>query len=131
MSESQSELDKLNSTFIQFIIAVNGALIAYAIKQIENVQLEYKLIPLGLAIISWAISFYFGITSFRKFLSGRIIGIIRKSISIPEEHKIVTQSRDKLIKLSNDYNNKMYLFLYGGGVCYIIWQLIEMILRTK
>lgn len=45
-TEKTYELDKLGTRFDQFIIAVNGALIAYSIKQAENKELTITLIPL-------------------------------------------------------------------------------------
>ena len=134
MSDNKRELDKITANFTQFIIALNGALIAYAIKQVEGSQLEYKLIPLGLAIFSWAISFYCGITSIRKIMSARIMEEFRNTSStlkeFPDLYKKATDDAIKAGNLANKYHNKKYLFLYLGGVLYFVWQILEMTIKT-
>ena len=135
MTESDKifELDKIGVRFDQFIIAINGALIAYSMKQIEDEVLAWKLIPLGLAIIFWSISFYFGINSIRRLISTRIVGIFKERTEIrsnPTYSKMVSDKFNEVGNLANKNNKRMYLFLYAGGIAFIIWQVLEMILRT-
>ena len=129
------DLDKIGTQFVQFIIAINGTLIAYAFKQIEDKKLSFDLIPLGIAIIFWGLSFYFGISSIRKLISTRIIGIFRSTSDIlnqdPNNKELSKKLFKKLVDTANSYNKKMYIFLYLGGCSYIFWQIIEMYLRTK
>ncbi len=135
MDEKQhiNELDKIGVRFDQFIIAVNGALIAYSFKQIENEKMTIFLIPLGLAILFWSLSFYYGINSVRRLISTRIIGIFkdRNEIKInPEFSKIAREKFNQIGDVANKNNKRMYYFLYTGGLFYITWQLIEMYNRT-
>jgi hypothetical protein len=135
MSDNKRELDKITANFTQFIIAANGALIAYAIKQAEDRPLEYKLIPLGLAILAWAISFYCGISSIRKIVSARIIEEFRNtSESLKKYPDLYQKAKDDAIRIgniSNRYNNRMFDLLYIGGILYVVWQILEMSFRTK
>jgi len=127
------ELDKIGTRFDQFIIAVNGALIAYAFKQIEGHELALTQIPLGLAIVSWGFSFFFGVSSVRRLISTRIIGVLKDTDIIKQNQQYSTIVRDKFNevgKKANNLNKRMFQFLYIGGIFYIIWQILEMALRT-
>lgn len=127
------ELDKIGVRFDQFIIAVNGALIAYSIKQIENELLCWKLIPLGFAILFWGISFYYGINSINRLISTRIIGVFKERTEIRNNPTYLKMTEDKFNEvgnLANKNNKHLYRFLYLGGIMFIIWQVLEMTLRT-
>ena len=134
-SERIHELDKIGTQFDQFIIAVNGALIAYAFKQVENRSLTLDLIPLGIAIVFWGLSFYFGVTSVRKLISTRIIDIFRNTSNLVKQQpvyaEIAREAFNKAGNVSNSYNKKMFVFLYIGGCSYIFWQILEMYFRNK
>lgn len=133
--ERTSELDKIGTQFDQFIIAVNGALIAYAFKQVDDRALTLDLIPLGFAVLFWGFSFYCGITSIRKLISVRALDIFRSTSYIFKEQQLYAEiARDKFNEVgekANLYNKRMFVFLYLGGCFYILWQIIEMYLRTK
>ena len=128
------EIDKIGLRLSQFIIAVNGALIAYAMKQIEDVTLSLNLIPVALAILFWAISFYSGVTSLRKLISTRILGVFKQREEVKTHHQLNNKANEMLKNigdLTNKLNNRMFLFLYAGSVCFIIWQGWEMYQRTR
>ncbi|NVO08486.1 MAG: hypothetical protein HXX16_00860 [Bacteroidales bacterium] len=134
-SQKAYELDKIGTQFDQFIIAVNGALIAYAFKQVENKELTLDLIPLGLAIICWGLGFYYGVTSIRRIISTRIIEIFKDTSSItrqnPEYAEITKRKVNEVVSEANSYNKRMFKLLYLGGCLFILWQIIEMYLRTN
>ena len=133
--ERIQELDKIGTQFVQFIIAVNGTLIAYAFNQIENEKLSLNLIPIGIAIIFWGFSFYCGVSSIRKLISTRIVEIYRntsENIKQNQDYKDITKKLFKeLGNSANSYNKKMYTFLYLGSCSYIIWRILVMYLKTK
>lgn len=134
-TERIHELDKIYTQFQQFIIAVNGALIAYAFKQVDNKVLTLELIPLVIAIIFWGLSFYYGISSIRKLISTRILEIFKSTNNIirqdAQKAEIVKIEIHKVGDKANSYNVRMFTFLYLGGCSYLLWQIIGMYLRTK
>ena len=132
-TERTLELDKITLRFTQFIIAVNGTLIAYSFKLIENKELTLTLIPLGLAILFWGFSFYFGVTSIRKMISTRIVGLFKETDLVKNDTRNKELAKEKFQELGNKanrYNRVMYNFLYVGGLFFITWQLLEMGIRT-
>ena len=131
--ERTHELDKLGTQFYQLIIAVDGALIAYAIKQVEGRELTSTLILCGLAVLCWAASFYYGVTSIRRLIGSRIIDIFRSGAKVKENaefSEMAYQEYRKVAQQAIDFNKRMFSFLYAGGIFYTIWQLIEMWLKT-
>ncbi len=132
-TEQLNELDKIGVRFDQFIIAVNGALIAYSMKQIEDEILTVSQIPLGMAIIFWGLSFYYGINSIRRLITTRIIGVLKERNEIKLNPEFFQMARDKFNEvgsLANKNNKRMYNYLYAGGISFIIWQIIEMSILT-
>lgn len=127
--ERIAEVDKAGLQFEQFIIAVNGALIAYATTKLELQSLNYYIIPLILAILCWLISFYFGIKSTRSLLSARITGIFKDRPEIksnPEFLKIAKGAFNKIAVTANKSSGRMYWCLYTGGLFFIIWEFINL-----
>ncbi len=123
----QNELDKVSLNFTQFIILINTGLIGYTIKFLENKVLEYKFIPLALAILCWALSFLFGITSIRRVISSRIVQVYKDGLKNQELIDLAMEECKKIIKVANKHNLKMYFLLYCGIVSFLIWKVIDMI----
>ena len=112
---------------------MNGALIAYAMNQIEGEKLTPSLLPVGLAIMFWGLSFYYGINSIRRLMSTRIIGVFKERDGIktnPEYARLAEDKFNEIGSLANKNSKRMYGFLYAGGISYIIWQVIQMSIRT-
>jgi len=137
MEEAQkiNELDKISVRFSQFIIAVNGALIAYSMKQIEGEKLTLSLIPLGLAILFWGFSFYSGISSIRRIISTRIIQIFKererkKNPTGLEALRMINQKFESVGAAAEGHHKRMFYFLYIGSILFIGWQVLEMYLIT-
>ena len=127
------DIDKIGIPFVQFIIAINGTLIGYSLKHIENKTFSFTLIPLGLSIIFWCISFFLGITSIRKIISVRILDVFKDSffVKVNSEYTKKTNEQIKLIgDKANNFNKHMYTFLYLGVFSYLVWQGTEMYYRT-
>jgi len=88
--ERKHRVDVISAPFYQFLIAVDGTLIGYSLKQIENNQISYKLIPLGLAICCWMLSFFFGIMSIRKYINFRVAEVDRDVLRLRSAYENLT-----------------------------------------
>lgn len=131
--EKSRDLDKISTRFAQFVIAVDGALVAYAIKQLEGQVLEWKLIPLGAAIIFWGLSFYYGINTIRKLIGSRVIGLYKgefPSMRGTDSYDRIDRAERVTMEKSNKSYTRMFFSLYCGGIMFLMWQVIEMVLRT-
>jgi hypothetical protein len=49
--------------YTYFLLAVTASAVAFAIQKTDDVIITYSLLPLGVAIIFWGFSFYFGVKS--------------------------------------------------------------------
>lgn len=54
--------------YTYFLLAGAGAAIAFAVTQTDKAALSLWQVPLGLAVLAWAISFYFGCLHLRELL---------------------------------------------------------------
>lgn len=67
MNEEINELYKSHSDgqrkYTYFLLAVSASVVAFAMQKTEGLKLTYSLIPLGMSIILFGISFYFGARS--------------------------------------------------------------------
>lgn len=123
--EKMSKIDELAVRMEQFIIAVNGASIAYTLKLLENQCMSLTLVPAGLAIFFWGISFYCGVSSIRRLVSTRIIEIFRDRISLSGDPKLVdrvNEEHKKIGDFSNALSKWSYYTLYLGCAFFTIWQ---------
>src|SRR5437899_2980989 len=64
MTENQLELYRLHrseqSKYVYFILAAAAGGIALAVRMTTDATLHWSLAPLGAAVLSWGLSFYFG-----------------------------------------------------------------------
>lgn len=54
--QHQASQDK----YTHFLLAAAGAAIGFAVQKTEGLHLSWWLVPVGLAIVCWGVSFYFG-----------------------------------------------------------------------
>ena len=47
--------------YIYFLLAVAASGIAFSVEKTTGLKLNWSMLPLGAAVILWAISFYFGV----------------------------------------------------------------------
>ena len=52
--------DDAHNKYTYFLLAVTASAVAFAVQKTSGLALSYSMIPLGLAVISWGISFYCG-----------------------------------------------------------------------
>ncbi len=131
LKQQMNHIDNIGTKFDQFLIAVNGALIAYSLKQIEEDILSYHLIPVFLAIIFWSSSFYFGIKSIKRLISMRLVEVFSKTNQANLIPEAVENKLKDLNRLANKNNKRMLLLMYSGAICFFTWQIIKMYLKTK
>jgi len=147
--ENQKELEvykQLTTTqekFVYFFIAIAGAAIAFAIKQTTNYKLTWNMIPLGLSILLWAISFWAGCRN-RLFISS-ILYANAELLKVQNGNHPETGKNPQLIAAASEgimkaiesnqekttfWGNVQIYGLFLGMISFIFWHLIEMIIRT-
>ena len=140
MKEFRSQQQK----YVYYIIALSVTSIGFSIFQTMNEPLKITQIPLGLAILSWGFSIFFGLSFIRYIISsiyanieyfnvieGNNPDVVKKpqfKDSIIEGIKQAIQSNSK--KTTKLFKSQNYLF-YFGVVLFILWRIIEMYYKTK
>ena len=140
MSDKTSELTKRHfeavDKYVYFLLAAAGAAIGFAIQKVDNRLFSYSLIPLGLSVLCWVISFYSGCNCIKN-----------KNMATESNLLAMTQydftnnlSREDQIKSINLYSKFMtrskrfsdyqFNFLVIGVILYIFWSILEMYIRT-
>lgn len=131
----QSSQDK----YIYFILASTVAAIGFSITQTQNLALSYTHIPLGLSLICWGLSFWFGCRN-REYYNSTLYanaellkvqkGQHPKAGHHPEYIKAASEgimdaindNSEKVIKLGH---LQMNMFIVGV-LFFVCWRVIEM-----
>jgi hypothetical protein len=129
--------------FTYFLLAVVGATITVVINQTQNATLTLSKIPLAIAVLLWALSFYFG-CRYSQYVSSNLFANLALFRVQRGEHPELTNKSPTMIEAASKgikeaiednskYANKLYHlqfnFLIMGAFFYIIWHILEMYLR--
>lgn len=125
--------------YVYFLLAAAGAAIAFAITQTQTALLTQSKIPLGLAVVSWGLSFYYGCrqTAQTNAILHANYQYLRAQAGNhpqlppdPEVLEIFSQTLEQLADKSGRYVRWQFRFLILGAVFYIGWHVLEMYIRT-
>lgn len=137
------QLDTAQGKYTYFLLAIAASAIAFAAQITKESIFELSLIPLGISVLSWGLSFYCGCQNIRYSNTNTIANIdlfrIRDGLD-PDVGDNVTLKIDKInttltaydsnSKMICSYNNWQFRFLILGAVLFILWRLLEMAIRT-
>ena len=59
----------LYTKYTFYLLAVDGAAVGFALTQTQGVVLAWSQMPLGLAMVSWSMSFWFGLRQLNSVLA--------------------------------------------------------------
>lgn len=128
--------------YTYFLLAAVGACIAFALSQTKDSRLSWAHLPLGLAVFSWAMSFWCGcrrIDAFNQHLrlnalllrvqAGRddLVGKHPQAISIVSKDTL--EMIDKVGARTARFVRGQVGFLIAGAALYIVWHVLEMYVR--
>ena len=138
-NEIQKQFRDKQEKYVYYLIALCVASIGFSITKTTGESLKLIQIPLALAVISWGLSIYCGLTFMSFVLStlyandklfdiqaGRFpeVGNNKKLIEYAQDlmFDILNNSSDKASRYGK-YQDKLF---YLGVILYIIWHLLEM-----
>ena len=121
-----------------YLLAVVGAAVGFALNQTKGAVLAYSQIPLGLAMLSWSLSFYFGLRQLRSVLMTLNVNSLLLAVEsghhpewshIPETPEILKD----LVAQHGTHAGRFHLWqvqaLLTGVFFYVGWHVLEMYLR--
>lgn len=129
-NELQGQIQDTREKYTYFLLAAAGACIRYAVEKGAGFALTWKLTPLGLSLVAWAISFWFGCRAIR-----------RSEYGLRYNHAYLTTARSMTDKLapnslmgdearaSASSSRWQFRFFVSGGVAFVLWRLLELLPR--
>lgn len=134
---------ELQSKYTYFLLAAAGAAIAFAVNQTQTVTLSASLIPLGIAVLAWGLSFYFGCRHVSE--TGGMLSVNFDLVNVQEGKHRLTGKHPELIQIASEklreileeqvdqsgwFSRWQFRTLIIGAVFFLGWHLTEMYLRT-
>lgn len=126
--------------YTYFLLAAAGAAIGFSMSQTQQAILSWWKVPLGLAILFWAFSFFSGCQQLRQannLLQRNYRYLVVKSGQDPvfPDRPDVLAFIEKDLRDRSEQSGKwqwrQFTTLVAGGGFYIAWHIVEMFLRTK
>lgn len=146
-SQEQVEVYRQHSTvsdkYTYFLLAAVGAAIALTINQTQAVKLSLSQIPLGIAVLLWGVSFYLGcrhlvLVKATLHTNGALLRVQdgedpmagRNVEAIGIASEVLREIIEKQSTGASRAASWQFRCLILGGVCYLVWHVYEMWLRT-
>jgi hypothetical protein len=140
--EVYRNLQTSQDKYIYFILAATIAAIGFAIMQTQALKLQFSLIPLGISVLSWGLSFYFGCRN-REYYNSTLYsnydllrvqnGIHPEIGNHPQKIQAASEGIKRAINSNSDKANKLghlqMKAFFIGVFFYLIWHIFEMYLR--
>ena len=145
MSDDLIEINRQSHSLAEkhtyFLFGAVGACLAFALTQTKSTPLSWNHIVLGLAILSWALSFFFGCQRIESIMASKIANVILIQIDTGK-HRLCKTSPDNLRRESqkvydkyfddvHNANRKLKFQLFSliiGVVFYFSWHVYQMYL---
>ncbi len=141
--EAYRQLRASQEKYVYFMLAASASAIAYALNRAQDRSLSTILIPWGLALLLWGLSFYFGCIYLAYVNSTLFANVelikVQKGIH-PEAgtHPQIIEAASDGIRSAIESNSKkasrlgnsQFWFFILGVLAYIAWQILEMYIRS-
>ena len=143
LREVYRNLHKSQDKYIYFILAATIASIGFTITQTQNIIFSLSLIPLGISILCWGFSFFFGCRN-REYYNSILyanfdllrvqLGDHPETGSHPQKIRAASEGIMQAIQKNSDKANRlahlqMTTFILGA-LFYLVWHILEIYLRT-
>ena len=138
-----NQLRAAQDKYVYFLLAVSASAIAFTAQITKDSILSNSLIPLGVAVLFWALSFYCGCrniqyTNSNMFANFELIkveaGEHSDLINCPQYIQAASEGIRQAMKSNNgilsSYGHWQFRFLVLGAVSFMVWHLLEMAVRT-
>lgn len=128
--------------YVYFMLAAAASAVAYALNRAQDRYLTLSLIPWGIALLLWGLSFYFGCMNLLYVSSTLYANIVLFTVqngeepslgNIPWKVEAASEGIRAAIKTNigraSWYGRLQFFSLISGSLAYITWQVWEMYLR--
>lgn len=143
MSEAHVELYRhhrdLQTKYAYFLLGVAASAIAVAVHFTENREAQWSLIIWGLAVLSWALSFYSGCKhlaysevvvfsniEFLRIRSGMHPEVGTDPVVMQAASQGINDAIETNVNRGKAWASAQFGLLVLGGVFFVIWHVVEM-----
>jgi hypothetical protein len=134
-----TQLSEAQSKYIYFLLAAAASAITLVVQRTTGCCLNWNMLPLGVAVLCWAISFYAGCQNRLKFnstLSANIL-FLNAYYNFPENISTsAKEDSDDLRKIqelvegesykAKCWADRQFKYLVAGAIFFLMWHIIEM-----
>jgi hypothetical protein len=130
--------------FVYYVIALSVTAIGFSIYKTTGQSLKWSQIPLGLSVLTWGLSIYYGLSFLKYSISTLFSNNTYLNIQKGQEPWVGTdQEKIKMalkelkavmndnIKTAEKFSARQQRLFYFGVASFIIWHVIEMYFTTK
>lgn len=124
-----------HTKYIYFNLAVTASGIGLAVSLTSGSTLHVSQFPLGLAVILWSLSFFFGARAIYNRnvtfgLKGFAIDLARKRVLAQQLSLLLDDTVTQHNLKGGKYMRWQFSLLIAGAVAFIVWHVTEMYFRT-
>lgn len=133
-----------NQRYTYFLLAAVGACLGFSLTQTQGLGLSWTQIPLGVAIVVWGLSIWYGCrcierTSLTLYANYALVQVqtgTHPDISgYGREAQVhaadgIRLAAERHSDLSNRFGRRQFRLFIFGVLCYIVWHVWEMWSRT-
>lgn len=140
-TELQGQFRQQQERYIYYLIALAVTSIGFSVYQTSGVPLRYSQLPLGVAVICWALSIYCGLRFIQYSMHGLFLnnamidfeqGVHPLAGTHPEKIQMGVEAMRKFFEQANVKGSRNFKlqrrFFYWGAVFFIVWHVYEMYL---
>ena len=125
-----------------FLLAAVGAAIGFAVTQTQNSVISWSQLPLGIAVFSWGMSFFFGCrhimyVNSNLYANAELINVeLGNNPMVGTNPQMIAAASEGIREAFEENSNRSSRFaklqfytLLIGAIMFLIWHVTEMILR--
>ena len=133
----------IQDKYTSFLLAITASAIAFSIQKTDSLKISWSLIPIGFAVLFWCVSFYCGCKNLiwvQVTLYANYALVQLSEGNHPDQPANPAMSQAAKEGAANAmvenasrarfYSIFQYRFLIAGAILFLIWHILEMLLRT-
>jgi acyl carrier protein phosphodiesterase len=141
--EIKKQFRQQQEKYTYYLIALCVAAVAFSITITRDVSLRYSQIPLGLAVLAWGLSIYFGLKFIQTIISAlasnnSYLDVLKGSHpkvgdnpqKIEYASNILKEAMEEKSKTAGKFYDWQNRFFYIGFISFIAWHILEMYLKS-
>jgi hypothetical protein len=141
------ELQKQHRTgqekYTYFVLAAAASAIAFAVQKTDSLEVSWSMLPLGLAVLAWGMSFYFGCKNLNwvqaaTFANYNLLclkqGVHPQQPGHPQALQAalegVTSALEANAERASFYGAWQFRLLIVGAALFLCWHTTRLVVRT-